>query len=143
MFDWVTLDDAIAINRAVVDATGEPFALADETRLKGGLARPVEEYRYHQVHDVVRLAVMTMLGIGNAHGFMQGNKRTAFIAGRLFLLRHGYDLHRDVEKERAAQPYDDEPLVARLFVAALEEKPPKGTMLHRFEDYLAAFVVGS
>lgn len=84
MFDWVTFDDVVDINFCVVEATGEPFGVSDEIRLKGALARPMEEHEYGQVADVLKLAIMTMLGVGNGHGFIQGNKRTAFAAGRLF-----------------------------------------------------------
>jgi len=33
-----------------------------------------------------------MVSIAQAHPFLQGNKRTGFVAGRMFMQNHGYDL---------------------------------------------------
>lgn len=56
-------------------------------------------------------------------------------------MRHGYDFSADMELENAPAPFEDEPIVARLLIDALAEKPPKGPILARLEDYLAQFVI--
>lgn len=137
----MTFEDVVDINLRMVEAAGEPFGVSDELRLKGALTRPIDEYEYGAVDDVLTLAVMTMIAVGNGHGFIQGNKRTAFVSGRLFLLRHGYDLRSDVEAEAAPAPYDDDPMIAHLLIYALQEKPVKGPMFEELRDYLAAYVI--
>ena len=49
--------------------------------LESAVNRPVNLAMYCNVTDAVVLGVSLMAGIGKSHCFLQGNKRTAFIAG--------------------------------------------------------------
>lgn len=89
---WVTADEAIALNQVIVQATGETHLVRDQGALEGALTRPVNYFHYHEVDDVAALAAQLVLAIGKAHAFEQGNKRTAWAAGRLFIRNNGYHL---------------------------------------------------
>lgn len=72
-----------------MERTGAPALLRDEGALAGALARPQMVARY-EAADIVTQAVVLMMGVALAHAFVDGNKRTAFMTGRAFLLRNGY-----------------------------------------------------
>jgi death-on-curing protein len=55
------------------------------------LARPQNFFGFGE-EDLVKLAVVLMAGIAQAHAFEQGNKRTAFEAMWHFFRLNGYDL---------------------------------------------------
>jgi death on curing protein len=86
---WPEPAEVIAVNRAVVSDTGEPFALLDEGRLLSALGSPRNHYAYGE-RDAVTLAVVLLAAIARNHPFMQGNKRTAFAVALGFLERCGY-----------------------------------------------------
>ena len=81
-------------NRLEVEATGEHHFVRDLGLLESALARPQNAFAYGE-EDIVVLAVRLMAGIAQAHAFEQGNKRTAFVALRLFLHPNGFDLAID------------------------------------------------
>lgn len=89
---WVTADEAIALNQVIVQATGESHFVRDQGALEGALNRPLNYFQYHDVEEVDALAAQLVLAIGKAHAFEQGNKRTAWAAGRLFIRNNGYRL---------------------------------------------------
>src|SRR5271167_4869447 len=89
---WV--EAVIEHNRLEVKATGERHFVRDPGLLESALARPRNFFSYGE-DDIVVLAVALMAGIGQAHAFEQGNKRTAFAAMRLFLGANGYDTSFD------------------------------------------------
>ncbi len=64
----------------------------NEAGLESALARPVNYWHYGET-DAVVLAVTLMVGIGQNHPFLQGNKRCAFAAADYFLYLNGYDLN--------------------------------------------------
>ncbi len=100
----------VALNQHIVHATGENHALIFEDRLLGALTRPTNQFVYGDVDDIGLLAAFLMEAVGKAHPFEQGNKRTAYAVGVLFLRQNGY----------------------RLFVGANEER----MIAHRFIDFV-------
>ena len=60
--------------------------------LESALAKPMNHWHYGET-DAVVLAVTLLVGIGQNHPFMQGNKRCAFAAADYFLYLNGYDLN--------------------------------------------------
>ncbi|AXA41737.1 type II toxin-antitoxin system death-on-curing family toxin [Rhizobium leguminosarum] len=89
---WVTAEQVIALNEVIVQSTGEKHFVRDEASLDGALNRPLSYYQYEGVSEVHFLAAYLILAIGKAHAFEQGNKRTAWAAGRLFIHNNGYFL---------------------------------------------------
>jgi death on curing protein len=91
---WVDL----AVIHAVHDRQLAEHGGADGVRDAGGvdsaLARPVNLAHYG-APDAADLAAAYAYGLARNHGFVDGNKRTAWIAARLFLADNGYRLGFD------------------------------------------------
>ena len=64
--------------------------------------RPKNLFVYENQDDVIALAAMTMVSIGQAHAFEQGNKRTAFVSGLMLLYLNGYALLDNIDSEYLA-----------------------------------------
>lgn len=106
---WIGVEDAVLFNRIAVEKTGETHFLRDQGLLEGALAR-VQNLFFYEGGDAADLCVRLMLGVAAAHPFEQGNKRTGFLCGVVFLNLNG--LHLDVPNSRE---------VGLLFKADLEE----------------------
>src|SRR5260370_27689870 len=88
---WLPIEAVVGTNQAVVAITGEPHFLRDRGLLESALARPQNAFAYGE-EDIVALAVRLMARLAQRHPFLQGNKRTAFVAMVLFLNANRYDL---------------------------------------------------
>ena len=73
--------------------------LRDAGLLQSALARARNLYMYEGVTEVQRLAAAYGFGIARNHPFLDGNKRTAFLAIGLFLLKNGYELTQMIRKQ--------------------------------------------
>jgi death-on-curing protein len=87
---WLTADTAIAFNRALVAATGEPHFVRDAGLLESACARPQNMWAYAGEEDMVVLASALGIGIALNHPFGQGNKRTGFACAIDFLETNGF-----------------------------------------------------
>jgi death-on-curing protein len=67
--------------------------------LKSAVARPQQHHAYGESPDVVDLAAVYTAAIVRNHPFVDGNKRTGFVVGILFLELNGY---RFIASEEAA-----------------------------------------
>ena len=74
---------------------GGSHGLRDVGLLQSALARARNLYSYEGVTEVTHLAAAYGFGIARNHPFLDGNKRTAFLAIGLFLLKNGYVLNAD------------------------------------------------
>ena len=72
---------------------GGAGGLRDAGLLQSALVRARNLYVYEGVKEVERLAAAYGFGIARNHPFVDGNKRTAFLAIGLFLLKNGYMLN--------------------------------------------------
>lgn len=92
-------DDVVWIPRSLLDALhdrlltehGGSTGLRDEGLLDSALARPPHLAGYGDP-DPCDLAAAYAVGIVRNHPFVDGNKRTAFMAAYVFLARNGYFL---------------------------------------------------
>ncbi len=89
---WLSSADLRELNLATVTKAGEPFGVLNAGALEGALARPANRFFYEAEDDVLVLACVLLIGVGRAHAFVQGNKRTALLAANLFLMRNGFVL---------------------------------------------------
>ena len=99
---WLPPEEIIELNRDLVAATGEPFLLRDRNLLESACARPTNLWAYEQEDDAVTLAVSLLFGIAQNHVFIQGNKRTAFIAALMMLRLNSWRLRREIDSTRLA-----------------------------------------
>lgn len=85
---WLAADQVEIINQRLVEATGEPFAVARRQLLESACARPQNYWGYGE-RDLARLACVLLFGVARNHPFIQGNKRAAFAAAVIFVEANG------------------------------------------------------
>jgi death on curing protein len=91
--DWIWLDPnvIIAIHTEQLAEHGGGTGVRDAGLLDSALARPQNTAAYGDP-DVFELAAAYAFGIARNHPFVDGNKRTAYVAAELFLLLNGWEL---------------------------------------------------
>jgi death-on-curing protein len=90
---WLLEETIIAIHQRQVSEHGGIEGLRDEGLLSSALARPQNLLAYAQPRpDLAALAAAYAYGIARDHPFVDGNKRTALVAARTFLLLNGVNL---------------------------------------------------
>ena len=87
---WVDASDAFAIHEILLVRHGGASGLRDEGLLESALARPRQQFAYASP-DVVEMAAAYTAGIVQNHPFVDGNKRTGFVVGVLFLEMNGFE----------------------------------------------------
>jgi death on curing protein len=90
---YLTVLDVEALHVFIMEKTGDPpSVLRDRGLLETAVMRP-QMAAYYENADVIRQATLLAVGISQAQAFVQGNKRTAFIAADLFLRANGCLFH--------------------------------------------------
>ena len=94
--DWRWVDPAVinAVHERQLAEHGGSEGARDAGGIEGALARPVNRANYGEP-DAAELAAAYAYGLAKNHGFVDGNKRTAWITARLFLADNGYRLNFD------------------------------------------------
>jgi len=88
---WIEERDALVIHDRILALHGGATGLRDQGLLESALARPRQHHAYAVTSDIVALAALYTVGIVRNHPFVDGNKRTGFVIGVLFLELHGYN----------------------------------------------------
>lgn len=91
---WVTLEVAIAAHADQLTEHGGGDGARDSGLLESAMARPQNLAQYGKP-DIAELAASYAFGIVRNHPFVDGNKRSAFVAVELFLTLNGYRLAAD------------------------------------------------
>ena len=96
MTEWRWIGEVLilAIHDEQLAEHGGRAGLRDHGLLQSALARPINRAAYGD-HDAFDLAAAYAFGIARAPPFVDGNKRTAFVAAAVFLLDHGYEIDID------------------------------------------------
>ena len=89
-FVWIDERDVLILHDRLLVQHGGALGLRDEGLLKSALARPQQHVAYADAPGPVRLAAVYTAGVVKNHPFIDGNKRTAFVIGVLFLELNGY-----------------------------------------------------
>jgi death-on-curing protein len=85
---WIDLPEVLAIHARQLDEHGGPSGLRDLDLLESAIAHPRQRHTYGDP-DVFDLAAADTAAIINNHPFVDGNKRTGFVVGILFLELNG------------------------------------------------------
>jgi len=85
---WLTLSEILAIHEKLLALFGGASGIRDRTLLESAIARPQNLLSYEST-DLFVLAAAYADGIVNNHAFIDGNKRTGFLAAALFLEMNG------------------------------------------------------
>jgi death on curing protein len=90
---WVWLDADVlrAVHEEQLAEHGGATGTRDEGLFESALARPLNVAAYGQP-DAAELAAAYGFGLARNHPFVDGNKRTAFVAVELFLELNGFEL---------------------------------------------------
>ena len=90
MKKWVWIDSRaiLAIHDEQLAEHGGGSGLRDQGLLESALARPINMAAYEDP-DAAALAASYAMGLAKNHPFVDGNKRTAFVALELFLALNG------------------------------------------------------
>jgi death-on-curing protein len=84
---WLLEETIMAIHQRQIAEHGGAEGLRDEGLLSSALARPQNLLAYGQPRpDLAALAAAYAYGLAHNHPFVDGNKRTALVAARTFLL---------------------------------------------------------
>ena len=88
---WIDHQAILAIHDVQLAEHGGSPGVRDRGLLKSTLARPLNLNMY-ELADVAAVAACYAAGIIRNHPFIDGNKRTGFVALELFLVLNGYEL---------------------------------------------------
>ena len=87
---WLLEETLTAIHHRQIAEHGGGEGLRDEGLLASALARPQNLLAYAESPpDLASLAAAYAYGIARNHPFVDGNKRTALVATRTFLILNG------------------------------------------------------
>ncbi len=90
---WVRYDVVIAVHRRQLAEHGGGEGIRDAGLLESALGKPKNLYHYSDPKPALAdLAASYAYGIALNHPFVDGNKRTAFIACQLFLRLSGIQI---------------------------------------------------
>jgi death-on-curing protein len=87
---WIDKRDALVLQDRLLALHGGAAGLRDHALLESALARPQQHFAYAESPDIVDMATAYTAGIVRNHPFVDGNKRTGFVVGILFLELNGY-----------------------------------------------------
>ncbi len=126
---YLSVLDVEALHVFIMEKTGDPPSpLRDRGLLEAAVMRPQMAAHYEKA-DLVRQAALLAVGISQAQVYLQGNKRTAFIAADVFLRANGCRLR-------------GEPLeVARRLAAVADRRGSLGEATADFTEWLRGWVI--
>lgn len=99
---WIREDVVLAIHRRQLVEHGGGEGVRDPGLLDSALSRPRNLVAYADAQDepdLATLAASYAWGIVRNHPFVDGNKRTAYVVCRTFLLLNGQDLEASPEEK--------------------------------------------
>ncbi len=85
---WINYEQAIALHARQLRRFGGAAGLRDEGLLRSAIERPINKWRYDQA-PLAELAAAYAFGLARNHAFVDGNKRIAFMAMMVFLIKNG------------------------------------------------------
>ena len=91
---WVESSVVFAIHDRQLAEHGGRDGIRDRAMVESALVRPAQLAHYGNP-DATDLAAAYSYGIAKNHGFVDGNKRTAWVTARLFLADNGRRLEFD------------------------------------------------
>ena len=123
---YLTVADVLALHDDMMRRLGvSPEALRDEGLLESALMKPQMAAHYGGA-DLIRQAALLAVGIAQNQPFVDGNKRTAYIAAWVFLDWNGWQFTGDALA------------LARKLELLAERTDSLDAATGRFEDWLRA-----
>jgi len=94
---WIGRGDCLAMHEKLVERFGGLQGTRDEGLLDSALNKPLHLFSYGNP-SIFELAASYAVGIVKNHPFLDGNKRTGFVAAALFIEANGFSF-RATEEE--------------------------------------------
>lgn len=101
---WINREMVLTVHDLMLIEHGGAPGLRDESLLASALARPQQIFHYEKA-DLFTLAAAYVQGLLQNHPFIDGNKRTGFIIGYVFLARN-HKLLKAAEAETTQAVWD-------------------------------------
>lgn len=92
---WLIKSAVLAVHNMMIARFGGTNGVRDEGLFESALARPSNIYHYDHNAQITQLAAAYAGGIIQNHPFVDGNKRTGFMAAYMFLDINGSTLIAD------------------------------------------------
>ena len=86
---WIEEHEVLALHDHLLALEGGPPGVRSQALLESALARPRQLQSYGESPDIIDMAASYAAGIIGNHPFVDGNKRTAFLASVLLLEMNG------------------------------------------------------
>jgi death-on-curing protein len=97
---WLLEETVQAIHKRQIAEHGGSDGVRDEGLLLSALARPQNLLAdSEETPDISALAASLAYGIAKNHPFIDGNKRTALVVARTFLLLNGFNINANQEEK--------------------------------------------
>ncbi|MDQ3636190.1 MAG: type II toxin-antitoxin system death-on-curing family toxin [Acidobacteriota bacterium] len=96
---WILEETVYAIHSRQIAEHGGIDGIRDKNLLSSALARPQNLFAYGENVEISQLAAAYAFGIAKNHPFLDGNKRTAYVVMRTFLLINGFDIEATQEEK--------------------------------------------
>jgi death-on-curing protein len=94
---WIETRDVVAIHDRLLALHGGAAGVRDRGLLESALARPRQHHAYADSRDIAEMAALYTARVVRNHPFMDGNKRTGFLIGVLFLELNGFNFNASEE----------------------------------------------
>lgn len=91
---WIVESLVLAVHDKQLSEHGGLDGVRDVGAIRSALAKP-QHLHAHGEPDVADLAAAYACGLARNHGFVDGNKRTAWVTARVFLIDNGRRLFHD------------------------------------------------
>lgn len=89
----ILLSTVISIHKKLIETHGGISGIRDEAGLMSALSRPFQQFDFKDLYDDdLKKAASLVESIISNHPFLDGNKRTAYVILRLFLINKGFDI---------------------------------------------------
>jgi death-on-curing protein len=100
---WISEELAAAIHSRQLAEHGGADGVRDKGLFESALARPRQLFAYSDpTPGIPALAAACAFAIAKNHAFIDGNKRTAYVVCRTFLILNGWDMTAKKEERYVA-----------------------------------------
>ena len=97
-YRYLTLEELKEIHRKIIEETGGTYGILSPSNLENCIEAPKTGISgLNHYKSVIEKAAILLYNVVKLHPFLDGNKRTAFVATAVFLDLNGYDI--DVKLE--------------------------------------------
>jgi death-on-curing protein len=90
---FLSFEEAVALHAIAVHRDGGATGLIDRGKLDSAIGAPRATFEARLLNETIEeMAASHWHGVCQAHAFLDGNKRVAFLCAFAFLRKNGYDL---------------------------------------------------